>query len=122
MSVNKNRRCITIRSFIMTDGFLVSLPPVIRISNNKNELLQGGRIRAEIQLFGFHMLRFFLLARRINIHLLYTRTVRPVRFTQCEHFVSTVTVGDIGKPTREHYNPEGCGFDSRWCHWNFSLA
>jgi len=21
-----------------------------------------------------------------------------------------------------HYKPEGRGFDSRWCHWNFSLA
>jgi hypothetical protein len=20
------------------------------------------------------------------------------------------------------YKPEGCGFDSRWYHWNFSLA
>ena len=20
------------------------------------------------------------------------------------------------------YKPEGCGFDSRWCHWNFSLT
>ena len=20
------------------------------------------------------------------------------------------------------YMPEGCGFDSRWCHWNFSLT
>ena len=20
------------------------------------------------------------------------------------------------------YKPEGRGFDSRWCHWNFSLA
>jgi hypothetical protein len=20
------------------------------------------------------------------------------------------------------YNPEECGFDCRWCHWNFSLA
>ena len=20
------------------------------------------------------------------------------------------------------YNPEGGGFDSRWCHWNFSLT
>ena len=19
------------------------------------------------------------------------------------------------------YKPEGCGFDSLWCHWNFSL-
>jgi hypothetical protein len=19
------------------------------------------------------------------------------------------------------YKSEGCGFDSRWCHWNFSL-
>jgi hypothetical protein len=21
-----------------------------------------------------------------------------------------------------HYKPEGCGFDSRWCHWNFPLT
>jgi hypothetical protein len=21
-----------------------------------------------------------------------------------------------------HYKPEGRGFDSQWCHWNFSLA
>jgi len=21
-----------------------------------------------------------------------------------------------------HYKPEGPGFDSRWCHWNFSLT
>jgi len=20
------------------------------------------------------------------------------------------------------YEPEGCGFDSRWCHWKFSLT
>jgi hypothetical protein len=20
------------------------------------------------------------------------------------------------------YKPEGCGFDFRWCHWNFSLT
>jgi hypothetical protein len=20
------------------------------------------------------------------------------------------------------YKPDGCGFDSRWCHWNFSLT
>jgi hypothetical protein len=21
-----------------------------------------------------------------------------------------------------HYKPEGRGFDSRWCHWNFSMT
>ena len=21
-----------------------------------------------------------------------------------------------------HYSPEGRGFDSQWCHWNFSLT
>jgi hypothetical protein len=21
-----------------------------------------------------------------------------------------------------HYKPEGGGFDSQWCHWNFSLT
>jgi len=20
------------------------------------------------------------------------------------------------------YKPEGCGLDTRWCHWNFSLT
>ena len=20
------------------------------------------------------------------------------------------------------YKPAGCGFDSRWCHWNFSVT
>ena len=20
------------------------------------------------------------------------------------------------------YTPKGCGFDSRWCHWDFSLT
>ena len=20
------------------------------------------------------------------------------------------------------YKPAGCGFDSQWCHWNFSVA
>jgi hypothetical protein len=24
--------------------------------------------------------------------------------------------------TRWRYKPEGCGFDSRWYHWNFSLT
>jgi len=22
----------------------------------------------------------------------------------------------------QRYKPEGRGFDSRWCHWNFSLT
>jgi hypothetical protein len=21
-----------------------------------------------------------------------------------------------------HYKPAGCGFNSQWCHWNFSVA
>jgi len=30
------------------------------------------------------------------------------------------TVGQLVKALR--YVPEGRGFDSRWCHWNFSLT
>jgi len=22
----------------------------------------------------------------------------------------------------KRYKPKGCGFDSPWCHWNFSLT
>ena len=29
-------------------------------------------------------------------------------------------VAQLGEALR--YNPEGRGFDSRWCHWNFSLT
>jgi hypothetical protein len=31
----------------------------------------------------------------------------------------TLLVAQLVKPLR--YKPEGRGFDSRWCHWNFSL-
>jgi len=27
--------------------------------------------------------------------------------------------GAVGEAPR--YKPDGSGFDSRWCHWNFSL-
>jgi hypothetical protein len=30
------------------------------------------------------------------------------------------TVAQFGEALR--YKPEGRGFDSRWCHWNFSLT
>ena len=40
-------------------------------------------------------------------------------------FVVVVTillhaVAQLVEPLR--YKPEGRGFDSRWCHWNFSLT
>jgi hypothetical protein len=28
----------------------------------------------------------------------------------------------VGQFQALHYKPEGRGFDSRWCHWNFSLT
>jgi hypothetical protein len=38
------------------------------------------------------------------------KTARP-RFLPVAHLVEAL-----------HYEPEGRGFDSRWCHWNFSLT
>jgi hypothetical protein len=33
-------------------------------------------------------------------------------------------IGDRGSTADKvlHYNSEGCWFDPRWCHWNFSLT
>jgi hypothetical protein len=44
------------------------------------------------------------------------------------HFLEVFTVnavrgargGVVVKALR--YEPAGCGFDSRWCHWNFSIT
>ena len=37
---------------------------------------------------------------------------------------SSVSFGALGVQLLEtlSYKPEGRGFDSRWCHWNFSLT
>jgi len=34
--------------------------------------------------------------------------------------VGTLLVAQLVEALR--YKPEGRGFDSRWCHWNFSLT
>ena len=38
--------------------------------------------------------------------------------------VVTLQLGDAVAQLVEalRYKPEGRGFDSRWCHWNFSLT
>jgi hypothetical protein len=36
---------------------------------------------------------------------------------------TTVAATAVAQLVEElRYKPEGRGFDSRWCHWNFSLA
>jgi hypothetical protein len=35
------------------------------------------------------------------------------------HNKGTLLVAQLVEALR--YKPEGRGFDSRWCHWNFSL-
>jgi len=37
-----------------------------------------------------------------------------------EHWGGTLLVAQLVKALR--YKPEGRGFDSRWCHWNFTLT
>ena len=39
---------------------------------------------------------------------------------QCQNFWGGHAVVQLVKALR--YNPEGCGFDSLSCHWNFSLT
>jgi hypothetical protein len=42
-------------------------------------------------------------------------------FNFCQYSKSggTLLVAQLVEALR--YKPEGCGFDSQWCHWNFSL-
>ena len=44
----------------------------------------------------------------------YLLNISPIK-TQLGH-----TVAQLVEALR--YRPEGRGFDSRWCHWNFSLT
>jgi hypothetical protein len=42
-------------------------------------------------------------------------------------FLLKSSVFDVGYMVAQlvealRYKPEGYGFDSRWCHWNFSLT
>jgi len=34
------------------------------------------------------------------------------------HLITFKYISNVGHAVAQ---PEGCGFDSRWCHWNFSL-
>jgi hypothetical protein len=44
------------------------------------------------------------------------------RFENYVHYLSLGRAhgGVVVKALR--YKPAGCGFDSRWCHWNFSMT
>jgi hypothetical protein len=46
-----------------------------------------------------------------------------VRDMQCHDFVMKCSTSSAEAHLVEvlHYKPEGCGFDSRWGHWGFSL-
>jgi len=50
----------------------------------------------------------------------------PLGFIKCGEFLAFLRTG-WGHAVAQliealRYNSEGCGFDSRWCHWNFSLT
>jgi hypothetical protein len=38
----------------------------------------------------------------------------------CYYLVQEARGGAVVEVLR--YKPEGCGIDSQWCHWNFSLT
>jgi hypothetical protein len=38
----------------------------------------------------------------------------------CNLLGGTLLVAQLVEALR--YKPEGCGFDFRWCHWNFLLT
>ena len=48
---------------------------------------------------------------------------RPKRWERILFFISCVLGHEVAQLVEALcYKPEGCGFDSRWCHWNFSLT
>jgi hypothetical protein len=49
-----------------------------------------------------------------------TRIFRMLIVPLLFFFLSLAAVAQLVEALR--YKPEGRGFDSRWCHWNFSLT
>jgi len=45
---------------------------------------------------------------------------RKIYFAPQRDFWGTLLVAHLVEALR--YKPEGRGFDSRWCHWNFSCT
>ena len=43
-----------------------------------------------------------------------------VRYDLCNIYIYGARSGVVVKALR--YKPAGRGFDSRWCHWNFSVT
>jgi hypothetical protein len=61
-----------------------------------------------------------LVAQRLNHYATPgTGTIQKEEIRTALQFVVYV-VAQLVETLR--YEPEGCGFDSRWCHWNFSLT
>jgi hypothetical protein len=46
--------------------------------------------------------------------------VDAIVFIELHIFMPGHTVAQLVEAL--HYRPEGCRFDSRWCHWDFSLT
>jgi hypothetical protein len=66
--------------------------------------------------------RFLPADRKLYIYLLLTRSDTFTEYFHTKHrnvrsrYTMAQLVGALC------YKPEGRGFDSRWCHWNFSLT
>jgi hypothetical protein len=59
----------------------------------------------------FYFVNTLILFGSLQIH---TITFSQMQFTLC------VAVAHLVEALRR--KPKGRGFDSRWCHWNFSLT
>jgi hypothetical protein len=83
-----------------------------------------------IKLFLFLFLRLnvpLFLQRMLTVRNRYHVNIKPKVFTPhySKHLNSLnlykgYAIAQLVKALR--YKPEGPGFDSRWCHWNFSLT
>ena len=59
----------------------------------------------------------------ISRHLIDAREMKAgnwLRFSVCLNLIWVHAVAQLVEALR--YKPEGRGFDSRWCHWSFSLT
>jgi hypothetical protein len=65
-----------------------------------------------------------LLLQHGNIHTSHIKPPQHKPYFRPKLMLTLYVYKDRGAQLVEalHYKPEGRGFDSRWCHWNFSLA
>ena len=89
--------------------------PVLDVYEHSNELKCHVKCGTYTdQLCNYRLLNNYFVAWSLSI------VTKEPHFNTCTVHLWGQAVAQLVEALR--YKPEGRGFDSRWCHWNFSLT